>query len=371
MNKGKQGSILVVDDDRIVLKETTNLLESNGYHVFSSLNVNDAVHTLETNNIDVVVTDIVMPHISGIKLLQKVHDTAPQIPVILITAYLDPDKMIEAIKLGAFDFIIKPMNIDLFIHAIEKAINYKRMQQMEEDYKHLLEEYSQEIEALVAERTMGLMALSVADKIRNPATVIGLTCKRLLDKEMEPDKFREKLNNIITESEKLDAIVKHFETLLQSKKFIFRFEYINAHLENIISINKGHADVKGIEIVLNSAPHPLRVNIQKNLFQIAISHILKNAIDATPRGGRITISTNEDGNNVLLTISDTGSGIEKEMIDKIFDPMFSTNDQKFGMGLSLVKQIIKEHMGKVNVESKPGKGTTFTITFPVRWTEDQ
>jgi signal transduction histidine kinase len=371
MNKSNKASILVVDDDSSVLKATTNLLESYGYQVFSSSNVNDAVDSLQTNDIDVVVTDIVMPHISGIKLLQKVHDTAHDIPVILITAYLDPEKMIEAIKFGAFDFIIKPMNIDLFIHSIEKALNYKRMQQIEEDYKHLLEEYNQEIEALVSERTMGLMALSIADKIRNPATVIGLTSKRLLEKEMEPEKFREKLNNIVTEAEKLDNIVKTFESLMQSKKFIFRFEYINAHLENIISINKGHADAKGIEIVFNPSQHSLRVNIQKNLFQIAISHILKNAIDATPRGGRVTISTNEDGNNVLLRISDTGSGIDKEIIDKIFDPMFSTNDQKFGMGLSLVKQIIKEHMGKINVESKLGEGTTFSITFPIRWTEDQ
>ena len=178
---------------------------------------------------------------------------------------------------------------------------------------------------------------------------------------------KEKLNNIIEEAEKLDAIVTNFETLLQGKKFTFRFEYINAHLENILSINKRHADVKGIEIVFDPAPHSLRVNIQKNLFQIAISHILKNAIEATPSGGRITISTKEDGNNVILTISDTGSGIEKKMIDRIFDPMFSTDDQKFGMGLSLVKQIVKEHMGKISVKSKPGEGTTFTITFPVRW----
>ncbi len=218
---------------------------------------------------------------------------------------------------------------------------------------------------------MGLMALSVADKIRNPATVIGLTCKRLLDKETDPVNLREKLNNIISEVEKVDNIVKNFEALLQSKKYIFRFEYVNAHLENIIALNKDHAAVKGIEIVFNPSPHSLRVNIQKNLFQIAISHILKNAIEATPMGGKIIISTNEDGNNVLLTISDTGSGIDKDKIDSIFDPMFSTDDQKFGMGLSLVKQIIKEHMGKLSVESQPGEGTTFTITFPVRWTEDQ
>lgn len=371
MRKRKHGAVLVVDDDIAVLKATTRLLDSYDYQVFSSPNVNEAIDILQANNIDVVVTDIIMPHISGMTLLQKVHDTAPQIPVILITAFMDPDRMMEAIKLGAFDFIIKPMNIDLFIHAVEKAVKYKRMQQLEEDYKHLLEEYSQEIETLVAERTMGLMALSVADKIRNPAMVIGLTCKRLLEKEMEPDKFKEKLNSIITEAEKLDAIVTNFETLLQSKKFIFRFEYIDAHLENIISINKGHADAKGIEIVFNPAPHPVRVNIQKNLLQIAISHVLKNAIEATPEGGRITISTKEDGNSVFLTISDTGNGIEKDMIDKIFDPMFSTDAQKFGMGFSLVKQIVKEHMGKISVESEPGKGTAFTITFPVRWSEDQ
>lgn len=371
MSKSKHGSILVVDDDRIVLKSTVALLDKYEYQVLSSSNVKDAIDILKANTIDVVVTDIRMPHISGIELLQQVHDIDSRIPVILVTAYLDMDNMLEAIKLGAFDFIIKPMNIDLFIHSIEKAVNYKRMLQMEEDYKHLLEEYSQEIETLVAERTMGLIALSVADKIRNPASVIGLTCKRLLGKEMDPDKFRDKLNDIITEVEKLDNIVKSFEALLQSKKYIFRFEFIDAHIENVLSMNKGHADIKGIEIVFNPSQHSLRANIQKNLFQIAISHIMRNAIDATPRGGRIVISTNEIENNVVLTISDTGCGIEKEMIDKIFDPMFSTDDQKFGMGLSLVKQILKEHMGKISVESKPGEGTTFTITLPVRWIESQ
>jgi signal transduction histidine kinase len=370
MNKGKQGSVLVVDDDPIVLRSTTALLDKYEYEVYSSPNVTEAVNILQNNSIDVVVTDIIMPHISGIKLLQQVHEIDSQLPVILITAFLDLDKMIEAIKLGAFDFIMKPMNIDLFIHSIEKAVNYRKMLQMEEDYKHLLEEYSQEIETLVSERTMGLMALSIADKIRNPATVIGLTCRRLLEKEMEPDRFREKLNDIIREADKLDTIVKNFETLLSSKKYIFKFEYINAHLENIISINKGHADVKGIEIVYNPSTESMRVNIQKNLFQIALSHILKNAIEATPVGGRITISTKGDENKAILTISDTGRGIKKDMLDKIFDPMFSTDDQRFGMGLSLVKQIVKEHMGEIIVESEPGKGTTFIITFPVRWRED-
>jgi signal transduction histidine kinase len=371
MDKRKFASILLVDDDDGVRKATTSLLNSYGYRVTAFSNADDAFGILQTDNFDVVITDIVMPHISGIDFLKKVHDNDPQIPVILMTAYADMEKMIDAIKIGAFDFIIKPVNIELFIHSVEKAVHYTRTAQLEEDYKHLLEEYNQEIESLISERTMSLMALTVADKIRNPATVIGLICKRLRDKETDPDKVKSKLDEIISETEKLDRIVNNFETLLQSKKYTFRHENVDGHLENIISVNKDHAAAKGIEMIFNPCTEPLRAHIQKNLFQIALSHIIKNSIEATPEGGTITVSTNKNDEHVILTISDTGSGITKEEIDKIFDPMFSTKDQKFGMGLSLVKQIVSEHMGKINVASNPAHGTTFTITLPIRWTENQ
>ncbi len=370
MDYGKHGTVLLVDDDPTVLKSTTNLLKRYEYQVFPFSDVDEAIKVLRSNDIDVVVTDIVMPRISGIELLNKVHDIDPQIPVILVTAYADMDKMIDAIKMGAFDFIIKPINIELFTHSVEKAIRYNRMLQIEEDYKHLLEEYSQEIETLVAERTMSLMALTIADKIRNPAAVIGLTSKRLLDKEMDPEKLRSKLKDIIYEADNLDTIVKNFETLLQNKKYIFRYEFIDGHLENVLSINKDHAAAKGVDIVFHPSEHPLKANIQKNLFQIAFSHLIKNSIEATPEGGRIRVSTNEEENHIVITISDSGHGIKQEIIDNIFDPMFSTKDHKFGMGLSLVKQIVKEHMGEISVKSKAGEGTTFTIRLPIRWTEN-
>ncbi len=369
MEKGKHGTVLLVDDDLNVLTSTTKLLRSYEYNVLPFSNVNDAIINLRANNIDVVVTDIVMPHLSGIELLTKVHEIDPQIPVILVTAYADMDKMINAIKMGAFDFIIKPINIELFIHSIEKAARYNKMLQIEEDYKHLLEDYNQEIETLVAERTMSLMALTVADKIRNPAAIIGLTCKRLLDKDTDSETLRTKLHDIINEADKLDTIVINFETLLKSKKYIFKHEFIDGHIENVISINIDHANTNGIEITFIPSEHPVRANIQKNLFQLALSHLIKNSIEATPEGGRITVSTRKEENDIVISISDTGQGINQGMIDKVFDPMFSTKDRKFGMGLSLVKQIVVEHMGEISVESKAGEGTTFTIRLPVRWTE--
>jgi len=101
-------------------------------------------------------------------------------------AYADMEKEMEAIKMGAFDFIIKPFTAELLVHSVQMAVHYNKLILMEREYRHLLEEYNQEIETLVPERTMSLMALTLADKIRNPASVIGLTCRRLLEKEEVP-----------------------------------------------------------------------------------------------------------------------------------------------------------------------------------------
>lgn len=232
-----------------------------------------------------------------------------------------------------------------------------------------LTELNQELETLVAERTMSLMALTVADRVRNPAAVIGWTCKRIMESEGLTEKLEESLKGVIDETEKLETIVKDFETLLKSKQSLFRYEDINEIVRGIIPIVEKETAEKGVALVLKLSDRPLKINTQKNLLRAAIFHIIRNSIEATPRGGTITISTSENDDKIMLSISDTGMGIAKEDMDKIFDPFFSTKKFRFGMGLPLVRQIISEHLGTIKVESGEGKGTTFTITFPVRWLE--
>jgi signal transduction histidine kinase len=369
MNKEKYGSVLVVDDEPAVLESSSLLLKEYGYNVTSSSGAEDAVSRFQEKSIDVVVTDIVMPSVSGIELLRKIHEINPTTPVILMTAYADMEKVMGAIKIGAFDFIIKPFTAELLVHSVEKAVQYNKLMLMESDYKHLLEEYNQEIETLVAERTMGLMSLTLADKIRNPAAVIGLTCRRMLEKEEVPERLIPKIQGIIDESEKLDNIVKDFQSLLISKKSMFRYEDINAVVESIMSIIQNMVANKRVEVEFKPSDNPLKVNIQKNLFQIALSHLIKNSTDALPEGGKITISTHASDNACILEVSDTGQGIRAEDIGKIFDPMFSSKDKRFGMGLPLVKRIVSEHMGEIEVASKPGEGTTFRIKLPLRWSQ--
>ncbi len=367
---GKYGSVLVVDDEPAVLESSSLLLQEYGFKVASSSDAEDAMRRFKENSIDVVVTDIVMPSVSGIELIRQIHDINPRTPVILMTAYADMEKVLDAIKIGAFDFIIKPFTPELLLHAVEKAVHYNQLVLMERDYKHLLEEYNQEIETLVAERTMGLMSLTLADKIRNPAAVIGLICRRMLEKEEVPENLIAKIRGIIEEAQKLDNIVKDFQSLLKKRESMFRYEDINEVVDSIMPIIKNMVVNTRIEVVFNRSPNPLKVNIQKNLFRIALSHLVKNSIDAIPEGGKITVSTYESENTCVLEVSDTGLGMSSEDMDEIFNPLFSLKDKRFGMGLPLVKRIVTEHMGEIHVASKPGEGTTFSIKLPLRWSQN-
>src|SRR3990172_4411355 len=363
------GSVIVVDDDPDTLKVTSLLLNKKGYSTSPCSSAREALEVLKKNNIDAVLTDIMMPETSGIELLERIHSTDPDIPVILITAFADLDKAIEAIKKGAFDFITKPYESVYLTHSVEKAVRYHRLVKMEAGYRQILEELNAEVETLITERTMGLMALTVADRVRNPATTIAWTCKRILEKEGAPERLKQGLNIILGEAEKLESIVKDFQELFKARGSSFRHGDIKDVVEGVISVAEQEASHKGIDLAVNVSEEPLRMNMEGNILRMALIHLVRNAVEATPAGGRVIIKTYGDNERVVIEVSDTGPGIPKEELDRIFEPFFSTKQHRFGMGLSLVKQIVSEHLGEIEVESELGKGTTFKLTFPVRWME--
>ena len=228
-------------------------------------------------------------------------------------------------------------------------------------------EFNHEIETLIFERTMSLMALTVADRIRNPASLIAGVCSSIAGKEEVDSRLRENLEIIAESSKKLEDIVRDFQSLLKSKQTMFTYEDLNRIVEGSVSVIRGEAAEKGVALVLKLSSGPLMVNARASLLRIAIFHILKNGIEATPRGGSISISTAAEGENMVLNVCDTGRGIPEDEVDKIFDPFFTTKERSYGMGLPLVKQVISEHMGEISVSSREGEGTTFRISLPSRW----
>jgi putative two-component system response regulator len=133
-------SVLVVDDDALVLESTCSLLGGFGLHAVPCGQSGQAMRLLQENTFDAVLSDIKMPGLSGIELLDAIHVTSPETPVILMTAFAEFDLAVSAIKKGAFDFILKPFNPDLLFHTLKKAANFRKFDRMEKNHKILLEE---------------------------------------------------------------------------------------------------------------------------------------------------------------------------------------------------------------------------------------
>ena len=145
------GRIYVVDDDRFVLESVTALLVEFGFSVRAFSNGHEAVKHFVMEPVDLVLTDINMPIMNGLELLEKIRFLDKETPVVLMTAYADLDVAVKAIQKGAFDFIIKPYRPPALVHTVEKGVNFKRLTQIEKNYKA-------ELEHTVATRTAELNA---------------------------------------------------------------------------------------------------------------------------------------------------------------------------------------------------------------------
>jgi len=151
MGNNNAGKIFVVDDDRFVLESVTTLLTEYGFNVSSFTSGHEAIKKFIMEPVDLVLTDINMPAMDGLELLEKIRFLDRETPVVLMTAYAGLDVAVKAIQKGAFDFIIKPYRPQYLIHAVEKGVNYKRLTQIEKNYKV-------ELEKTVAKRTAELNA---------------------------------------------------------------------------------------------------------------------------------------------------------------------------------------------------------------------
>lgn len=367
MDIERHGSILIVDDDPSILETTNELLKAYGFPTLTSGSAPDALQMIQQHKVDVVLSDIVMPEHSGIELLMDINEVDPTLPVILMTGYADLDKAVDAIKKHAFDFIIKPYMPEQLVMSVERALKYADLVEMERNYKSLLEEFAHELEGLVTERTMSLMAMTVADRVRNPASVIGLKCTQALKHEGLATAVRDTIIDIAGEARKLDGVVRDFHALFKGTRSKFEYDDLNRLVSSVIPVVERKAALKKVSVKTMLPDDVLNMNMQRNLLKVAVFHLLVNAIEASPTGGTVTAAARREDDRIVLSITDSGPGIAEEDYDKVFQPFVSSKKHSFGMGLPLVRQIVYEHMGEIKITSVPEQGTTFTLSFPERW----
>ncbi|MBM4288613.1 MAG: HAMP domain-containing histidine kinase [Deltaproteobacteria bacterium] len=247
------------------------------------------------------------------------------------------------------------------------SANHAEMQTFSRDLLNL----NRDLETMVMERTMAEMALGVADGIRNPICVIG-GFSRLLLKRLDPeDPTREWLTTIAAETKRMEEMVAKFESLAEKREYFFAQEDLNKVVQSTLTTLAPEFAHKEIDLQTYLSPEPLLGKINGHLLRVALSHVLRNAIEATPRGGGITLTTRKEGEQARLEIEDTGRGMPPEVVEQIFTPFYTTKIGGTGLGLVFVRQIVEEHRGDIQIESHVGQGTRVYIDLPQRFAPRQ
>jgi len=215
---------------------------------------------------------------------------------------------------------------------------------------------------------LGELASSIAHEIKNPLISIQGFARRIGTTE-DRDKLEKYAKFIEQEADRLTQVLTKllgFSRMDEPKK---DFLNMNDIVDDTVLFMEHHLTrFKNVEIAVEKEPDLPLVQVDRIHVQQTVVNILMNAAQAMPGGGKILIKTGRGDQYVFISITDTGVGIQEEDLEKIFEPFFTTKEkeQGTGLGLSLCKRLIEANAGKIEVESKVGEGTTFTIMIPVK-----
>jgi two-component system NtrC family sensor kinase len=277
--------------------------------------------------------------------------------------FVRPLQVLEAhmIRLteGAYSFI-PAWSRDREIISLTKAFNLM-LHELEWRQQHLIQ--SEKLASL------GTLLFGVAHDLNNPLSNIS-TSSQILKEELEdadPEYKRELLRQIEEETERAKEIIR---SLLEFSKKGKR-EAVNLKKTATESVRFYRNELPPKVEIRMEVPDELQALADKQQLQQVFLNLIKNAAEAISGEGVITISAKRAGEEIEITVSDTGAGMEPEILSKIFNPFFTTKSalKGYGLGLFIAHKIIKEHGGTIDVSSFPGRGTTFLIRLPYKETE--
>jgi len=218
--------------------------------------------------------------------------------------------------------------------------------------------------------TVGRMAAQIAHEVRNPLSSIGLNAE-LLGDELGPaaDEARRLVASIIGEVDRLTEITETYLRFTRLPRPKLESEDLGALVTSVVAMGRGELEKEGIALRVDIAPGLPEIPTDEAQLRQALINLVRNAREALASSAdkRLDISVGADpaAARLVVCIADSGPGIGEADLGKIFDPFFSTKAQGTGLGLALVQQIVVDHGGQIEVQSAPGRGTTFTLVFPV------
>ncbi|MRS11618.1 MAG: PAS domain-containing protein [Actinobacteria bacterium] len=213
---------------------------------------------------------------------------------------------------------------------------------------------------------MGELTAGVAHEVRNPLGIIRASVQLVEDSHGDAARVQDAARIIKQEIDRLDRVIKTLLDFGRPSAPTLRPIDIGQVIDDIVLFTRQFAGQARVGIEVSTTAENLTVLADADQLKQVLVNLVSNAVQAMEdTGGTITVRVWDDDSFVYISVIDTGPGIQPEMLEKVFDPFFSTRDGGTGLGLTIVHRIIDQHGGRVEVESAPGRGATFTVALPV------
>lgn len=379
MKHSGEWTVVVIDDEEDIREVVSIVLQDAGYFVETAEDGKSGIALCRKVEPQIVLTDIKMPVMGGLEVLELLKKEFESIEVIVITAFGELDLAIKALQLDASDFITKPLHEDSLQLAMKRAKERYSSRNRLKEYTAFLEQQNiSQAKLLHRDKliSLGRLSASVVHEINNPLAGIlnysKLMGRILRQKDLTPQyiqKFIQYLDLIESESSRISDIVSSLLTFSRKSSPVISDISVEKMINKCILLSRHRMELSQICFNCTIAPDIPMVKGDFNQLQQCIINLIFNAIDAMSKGGELTINVFHDSKEgyVEIQVIDSGHGIEKENMKKIFEPFFTTKEEGYGvgLGLSIIFGIMERHGGYVDVESQPENGSCFSLKLPV------
>jgi signal transduction histidine kinase len=393
--------ILVADDSEMIREVLTSFLETLNYQVDVAADGQSALDKYTANRYDLIISDLQMPRLEGLSLLKRIKSLEPDAQVILLTGHATLETAVEALRLGAYDYLLKPIEgMEVFGRLVGRALQHGALIKENQRLVEQLRQANARLEAEVATRTIELRAANeslrsldklkndfvsvVSHELRTPMAVILLEAQMLVQKSrsLPPDKLNEIYQTFLTNARRLQIQIENLLDFSLIERGALELECrscsINQTIRDVVDLYEQRATEKRLRLSTElPVTAQLTVIADAPRLRSALVHLVDNAVKFTPEGGAINISMHGGvtlpGTTtpaVAIAVQDTGIGIPAELQQKLFTA-FSQVDMSttrryggMGMGLALAQRIVTAHQGKLTFKSEPNKGSLFVMWVP-------